>query len=263
MRKQIFHFSFFFIDLSLSKRERAKAITLFAFHLITLWALGGLSLHAQEYRDVVFLKNGSVIKGFYKELYPSGSLRMETIDGGLFICPMSDVVRIAKEKTEMYVVKIDTDKEPVKWRPRGYVGSLEYGLSVNIDDSHIFHSSIFTTHGYAFNRNLVLGAGIGFEQIRYIQQDVTVFVNQFNMPIYADIKCNLLHSRTTPYIDVRAGYNVIGYRGVYFNPSVGVDFSFTPRAGAFFAVGYVLQRYKEDDTRLNSKNISFRLGLHF
>ena len=30
---------------------------------------------AQDYRDVVFLKNGSVIKGFYKELYPGDSLR--------------------------------------------------------------------------------------------------------------------------------------------------------------------------------------------
>ena len=26
------------------------------------------TVEAQEYRDVVFLKNGSVIKGFYKEL---------------------------------------------------------------------------------------------------------------------------------------------------------------------------------------------------
>ena len=53
---------------------------------------------AQEYRDVVFLKNGSVIKGFYKELYPSDSLRMETIDGGVLVCAFSDIERIAKER---------------------------------------------------------------------------------------------------------------------------------------------------------------------
>lgn len=68
-----------------------------------------ICVSAQDYRDVVFLKNGSVIKGFYRELYPSDTLRMETIDGGIFVCAMSDVVRIAKERTSLYVVNIQDE----------------------------------------------------------------------------------------------------------------------------------------------------------
>lgn len=77
---------------------------------------------------MVFLKNGSVIKGFYKELYPNDSLRMETIDGGVLVCAFSDVERIAKERTSLYVVNVQEDIDPPirTWRPKGLLASHGY-----------------------------------------------------------------------------------------------------------------------------------------
>ena len=88
--------------------------------IIVLLACFLSAVQAQEYRDVVFLKNGSVIKGFYKELYPNDSLRMETIDGGVLVCAFSDVERIAKERTSLYVVNVQEDLDPPirTWRPK-------------------------------------------------------------------------------------------------------------------------------------------------
>ena len=95
-------------------------------------------IRAQEYRDVVFLKNGSVIKGFYKELYPADSLRMETIDGGILVCAFSDIERIAKERTRIYVVNTQEDNLLAhrRWRPRGYARPAS--LSGRITDIDIY-----------------------------------------------------------------------------------------------------------------------------
>ena len=40
--------------------------------IILLCLLWPMASRAQDYRDVVFMKNGSVIKGFYKELWNHG-----------------------------------------------------------------------------------------------------------------------------------------------------------------------------------------------
>ena len=106
-------------------------------------------IRAQEYRDVVFLKNGSVIKGFYKELYPADSLRMETIDGGILVCAFSDIERIAKERTRIYVVNTQEDNLLAhrRWRPRGYAGSHR-----DIGTVHVARLSVLaaTLHGTGF-----------------------------------------------------------------------------------------------------------------
>lgn len=50
-------------------------------------------------RDVVYLKNGSIIKGQIKEMNPSESLKIETGDGSLFVYKMSEILKMEKETT--------------------------------------------------------------------------------------------------------------------------------------------------------------------
>ncbi len=53
---------------------------------------------AQEVRqDVVYLLNGSVIRGSILELAPDGEVRIQTSDGSIFVYRMDEVERIAKE----------------------------------------------------------------------------------------------------------------------------------------------------------------------
>ena len=67
--------------------------------LFILLALISFNLFSQSgYRDVVSLKNGSVIKGVIIEQIPGEKLKIETSDGSLFVYQMSEVAKITKEK---------------------------------------------------------------------------------------------------------------------------------------------------------------------
>jgi hypothetical protein len=223
------------------------------------------AVQAQEYRDVVFLKNGSVIKGFYKELYPNDSLRMETIDGGVLVCAFSDVERIAKERTSLYVVNVQEDIDPPirTWRPKGYRGFLEYGQDTNSKESKIVATGLITVHGYQLNRNLFVGGGFGLQHFEYREKQYVFSMTENTMPVFADVQFSFLRTRIAPFIEGRAGYSVTGLKGLYCNPSAGVNFGITPRMGGYLSLGYSLQEYKENDEKNKLEGLSFHMGLYF
>ena len=64
---------------------------------ITTFVTLAFTMNAQQYQDVVYLKNGSVIRGLITEQIPNKSLKIETTDGSIFICDMNDVNKITKE----------------------------------------------------------------------------------------------------------------------------------------------------------------------
>lgn len=50
------------------------------------------------WQDVLYLKNGSVIKGVIIEQVPNESLKIQTADGSIFVYEMDQVAKIAKEQ---------------------------------------------------------------------------------------------------------------------------------------------------------------------
>lgn len=53
-------------------------------------------VHAQQNDDIVYLKNGSIIKGVIVEQIPGESVKLETRDGNLFVFSMEEIDRITK-----------------------------------------------------------------------------------------------------------------------------------------------------------------------
>ena len=53
---------------------------------------------AQSTRDVVKLKNGSVIKGTVLEMIPNQSIKVATVDGSVFVYDMNDIQEVQKEE---------------------------------------------------------------------------------------------------------------------------------------------------------------------
>lgn len=51
-----------------------------------------------DYVDVVYLKNGSVIRGMIIEQVPNVSIKIQTADGSVFFYKMEEVEKITKEK---------------------------------------------------------------------------------------------------------------------------------------------------------------------
>jgi hypothetical protein len=58
----------------------------------------GLSAWATDYVDVVYLKNGSIIRGIIVEQIPDVSIKIKTADGSLFVFKMSEIEKITKEE---------------------------------------------------------------------------------------------------------------------------------------------------------------------
>lgn len=60
----------------------------------------GLAVPAQSNaRDVVYLKNGSVVKGVIIEQIPGVSIKIETADGSIFVYKVEELEKITKEQT--------------------------------------------------------------------------------------------------------------------------------------------------------------------
>lgn len=66
--------------------------------IFSMLLAGMLSVHAEELQEVVYLKNGSVIRGVILELVPDSSVKIQTQDGNIFVYKMSEVEKITKEK---------------------------------------------------------------------------------------------------------------------------------------------------------------------
>jgi len=58
------------------------------------------TLKAQQgYEDVLYLKNGSIIKGIVIEQIPNQSIKIQAKDGSIFVYNIAEVEKVTKEKT--------------------------------------------------------------------------------------------------------------------------------------------------------------------
>ena len=66
------------------------------FLLAAVILLSVTALVAQT-KDIVYLKNGSVIKGMILEMIPEKTIKIQTADGNIFVYNMSEVEKVGKE----------------------------------------------------------------------------------------------------------------------------------------------------------------------
>lgn len=78
----------------------------------------GICAFAQEMSDVVYLKNGSMVKGTIIEQVPNEQLSIKTRDGSVFVYKFSEIEKIVKEE----------QKEEVQLDEYG--GNLSYGVAI-------------------------------------------------------------------------------------------------------------------------------------
>ena len=78
--------------------------------LILILFIGSIATSvAQNIQEVVYLKNGSIIRGIVIEQVPNASLKIQTSDGSIFAYPMSEVIKITKE-----TVKSKSNKSAIR-----------------------------------------------------------------------------------------------------------------------------------------------------
>jgi len=70
------------------------------FFLIPFFSLG-----QEKQKDVIYLINGSIIKGMIIELIPNQTVKIKTADGSLFVFKMEEVEKILKEENPSQTTK--------------------------------------------------------------------------------------------------------------------------------------------------------------
>lgn len=109
---------------------------------------------------------------------------------------------------------------------RGYHGFVELGMGVTMHNfdgfasdskSHGFGIDVLTTHGFQFNNFFFLGGGAGIAECT--ESNVMI-------PIFADMRINILNRRISPVVDIKGGYAVGNHDGGYVALSAGVRIGF-------------------------------------
>lgn len=221
---------------------------------------------AQNYIEVVYLKNGSIIRGVVIEQVPNVSLKIKTADGSIFAYPMSEVERITKEMPSRY--KNYEEIRSGKNRLKGYKGFVDAGFTFDVSDYDANKFELSTSHGYQFNNHFFVGGGLALNY--YTDLDL------FSVPIFTNFRANFMNQKITPYGDIKMGYSAGDIEGFYAAFAFGVRFSLVKKTALNLSIGYTLQQddysyysyssssyYYYYDDYTNLSGISLKVGFEF
>lgn len=102
-----------------------KLLTLFLFGLVVSFSFG-----QTNYQDVIYLKNGSIIRGMITEQIPNKTIKIETADNSLFVYQMNEIKKITKEPKQT-TKKSTTNSNPNITDMDSY-WSLHFGTSIPV-----------------------------------------------------------------------------------------------------------------------------------
>lgn len=104
-------------------------------------------------------------------------------------------------------------KQPEK----GYRGFLDWSNSIcrqavwsfsagkPVKETQLY-TGVSTSHGYQFNPNIYVGAGIGLEHNKKWDSNI--------VPLFLDVRTDQEFGKFTPFADLRLGFNATGGGGI-------------------------------------------------
>lgn len=222
--------------------------------IIALTLTGLLQAVGQSPIEVVYLKNGSVIRGTIIEQIPNKSIKIQTADGSIFVYPMDEVTKITKEHVTTNNNQQGTHGYFAKdyGLHKGYKGFLELGGGIGVGDNEgdsFFNAT--TSHGYQASPYFFIGAGVGF----------TYMCGTAYLPVFADVRIHLLKGNISPFFGAKVGYSIIE-DGAYMSPSFGARFGILESFALNLTFNYLFQT---DGPRFDWLNhgVGLKLGFEF
>jgi hypothetical protein len=233
-----------------------KISVLLVFALIT-----GASFGQSNYQDVVYLKNGSIIRGIIIEQIPNKSIKIETVGRNIFHFEIEEIEKLARE--------------PVQGRSAparegnvlpGYTGIFETGIEIGTGPYGMDRLKVSIINGYQVNQYFSLGFGTG---LRYYFDAEAALV-----PVFADFRANFPGYDISPYMSLGTGYTFNASRdfrsiGFLLNPTAGISIMVSEKSALNVGIGYEMQRMKFYNLfwggiqTKNSGAISINAGISF
>lgn len=194
---------------------------------------------AVQMQDVVYLKNGSIVRGQIVELVPDGTVKIETADGSVFVFRMEEVERIAKEPQKgQHVSKPEagSDPKPAKSKKESgkahkYYMGVEYGWMLLPTNSYLPSPSPLPD-GESISK------GLGFSWRYFFESGPTLgfSVNDFTYQKYMDIRFGDDTRDRLSYGLASSATISIGYRFALGDSTQGIMAGIYP--GIIFADAY-------------------------
>jgi hypothetical protein len=148
--------------------------------LISLLIFLGISFtYAQSYEDVVYLHNGSVIRGLIIEQVPNESVKIQTRDGNIFVYKMSEIQKMTKELDDNSNYQQNRQRQNQRQsqgqrqkskQPQVICSSLASGyfgfadLGFGIGSAKITHLGFEIVNGYRIIPQFAIGIGVGLNR---------------------------------------------------------------------------------------------------
>ena len=118
----------------------------------------------------------------------------------------------------------------------GYRGFVEAGYTIGVGEYGEDRASMLTTHGYQINPYLYVGVGSGINA--FLKKNTTLW----SVPIFADVRVNVINHSICPFVDLKFGYSVADIEGVYLCPSVGCRMRLGNKTAMYASLGYEFQK---------------------
>jgi opacity protein-like surface antigen len=238
--------------------------------LLVLFACVATASFAQSaypyllYSDVVYLKNGSSVKGHIIEQIPNVSLKLQTRDESIFVYRMSEVEKITKE------VVI----EEVKQSKSGVAGTLDVGYNFGVGKYALDRFSMNFSIGHrSYPKSykggyLDLGIGVGMRYFPNMLIGSESQVKGYCFPVFAHLRGTSSDSKASFYSSFDIGYSLPKV-GLMQNSTIGVDIKINNQSSFFIGVGYEWQWgdfvnfYNYSVTSENFGAIVIKMGVAF
>lgn len=145
---------------------------------------------AQSEKGRVYLKNGSVLKGKYSYSEDLSQIKINS-DGNLWIFDYAEIDSVVSKRSSKENV-YSTNAEAK------FFFHSEIGFLLGNDDNNQTAPLSFTTSlNYLVKQQFAAGVGLGVE-----------LLDETYMPVYANFNYKLRNGNSTPFLFLRAGYQV-------------------------------------------------------
>lgn len=202
----------------------APFFLLFIIYLTSI-ILPGAAFSQNETQDVVYLKNGSIIKGTIVEQIPNESIKIETSDGSVFVYDFADVKKIAREVSQKPSLPGKTSNKKSNF---GFKAGLITGGMVSVGkQGDIDVGTSYSFGGFWENilaPSFFWGFALDFNGINYKHSNESSTL--INMSTYLKTKIDISDN-----VILRPGVSILGY-GILTNPSSEGDNSNNLTLGA-------------------------------
>jgi hypothetical protein len=235
--------------------------------------------YSQEYVDVVYLKNGNIVKGI---IFSQDFKEYVKIMSGenILVIRMDEILKIVKEEVEPKGNSKDTARYERSYRPH-YFTQFEFGVTplYMIGELDISTKSlrVDVKGGYQVNQLLALTAGTG---LRYLITDTNetgagLYKYRTSVPFLLGLRLISWKKDVSPCFEWRVGYSWDASRnfsrlGPVFNVSAGMTVKISEKKSLNMGIGYETYLFNspDGDTFLSSmttkyENLTLMVGFSF